>query len=153
MIEARARILTVHNGRARLAVLDRQEGCGRCDEPGGCRSVRIAYALRPPKSEFELPDTLGVKVGDEVVLQMPDGVALRGALASYGLGVLLMIGGAALGNLLVGGDGAAAVGAAAGLVLAVCIHRALTRSRRWRKSLNIEMRRPDAPCMHVFPET
>ena len=150
MIEARARIITVHNGRARLAVLDREEGCGRCDEPGGCRSVRIAYALRPPKSEFELLDTLGVQAGDEVVLQMPDGVALRGALASYGLGVLLMIGGAVMGNLLVGGDGAAAVGAAAGIVLAVVINRTLTRSRRWRKSLNIEMRRPDAPCMHGF---
>lgn len=152
MIEARARIIAVHNGQARLAVLDREEGCGRCDEPGGCRSVRIAYVLRPPKSEFELPDTLGVKAGEEVVLQMPDGVALRGALTSYGLGVVLMIGGAAVGNLLIGGDGAAAMGAAAGIVLAVLINRVLARSRRWRGGLNIEMRRPDAPCMHAFPE-
>lgn len=152
MIEARAVVVAVADGLARVRVLDRQEGCGRCDEPGGCRSTRLAYALRPPASEFSLPDTLGVRVGDEVALQLRDGASLRSALASYGLGAVLVIVGAAAGQWHAGSDGAALAGAAGGLLVAWAVHRALHRSRRWRGALHIEMARPGAPCAHDFGE-
>lgn len=152
MIEARAVVVAVADGLARVRVVDRQEGCGRCDEPGGCRSVKLAYALRPPASEFSLPDTLGVRVGDEVALQLQDGASLRSALVSYGLGAVLMIVGAAGGQWLAGSDPAALAGAVAGLVLAWAVNRGLHRSRRWRGSLRVEMTRPGALCAHDFGE-
>ena len=151
MIEANAEVVAVANGRARVRVLDRQDGCGRCDEPGGCRSIRMAYALRPARSEFTLPDALGVTPGERVVLHMRDGAALGGALISYGLGALLLIAGAAAPMAFVpaAGDGHAALGAACGLVLAVVLNRVLHRSRRWRSALHIEMARPELePCIH-----
>jgi len=153
MIEARAVVIGVAEGLARVRVIDRQEGCGRCDEPGGCRSVKLAYAVRPPVSEFSLPDTLGVKVGEEVSLLMRDGASLRGAMTSYGLGAVLMILGAAGGQTLASpasADAWAVAGAACGLVLAYVINRVLHRSRRWRGALRVEMSRPGAVCAHDF---
>lgn len=152
MIEARAVVVAVADGAARLRVVDRQEGCGRCDEPGGCRSVKLAYAIRPPVSEFSLPDTLGVKVGEEVGLRMQDGGSLRSALSSYGLAAVLLIVGAACGQWLAGGDAAALGGALVGLLAAFVIHRVLHRSRRWRSALQVEMVRPEALCAHDFGE-
>lgn len=151
MIEAEAEVVSVNEGRAHVRVLDRQDGCGRCDEPGGCRSVRVAYAIRPPRSEFSLPDSLGVAPGERVTLRMQDGAALGGALASYGLGAILLIAGAAAAFLLVpgAGDMHALVGALAGLVLAVAANRLLHRSRRWRGALRIEMVRTSGrACVH-----
>lgn len=156
MIEARAVVLRVADGQARLRVLDREDGCGRCDEPGGCRSVRLAYAVRPPKSEFDLPDTLGVTVGEEVLLRMQDGSALRGALAGYGLGVVLLLAGAGTGQALAPAgqtDVFALAGALAGLVLAWVGNRLLHRSRRWRGSLAMHMTRPAAACTFDLTET
>lgn len=152
MIEARAVVVDVADGLARVRVVDRQEGCGRCDEPGGCRSVKLAYAIRPPASEFSLPDTLGVRVGDEVALQLQDGASLRSALVSYGLAAVLLILGAAAGQWLSGSDGGAMAGALAGLALAWAVNRSLHRSRRWRGSLRVEMARPGALCAHDFGE-
>lgn len=155
MIEARAVVVGVADGHARVKVIDRQEGCGRCDEPGGCRSIKLAYAVRPPASEFSLPDTLGVAVGDEVALQMRDGASLRSAMISYGLGAVLLILGAAAGQWLAPGaasDLYAVGGAVTGLVLAVMLNRVLHRSRRWRGALRIEMARPAAVCAHDFGE-
>ncbi|MDX5446563.1 MAG: SoxR reducing system RseC family protein [Zoogloeaceae bacterium] len=153
MIEARAVVVGVAGGLARVRVIDRQEGCGRCDEPGGCRSVKLAYAVRPPASEFSLPDTLGVQVGEEVALQMRDGASLRGALTSYGLGAVLMILCAAGGQLLASAamaDAWAVAGAAGGLAAAWVVNRVLHRSRRWRGGLRVEMSRPGAVCAHDF---
>lgn len=155
MIEARAVVVGVADGLARVRVIDRQEGCGRCDEPGGCRSVKLAYAIRPPASEFSLPDTLGVAIGDEVALQLHDGASLRGAMASYGLGAVLLIAGAASGHVLAPGglaDAWAATGAVSGLFLAFLLNRILHRSRRWRGALRVEMSRPGAVCAHDFGE-
>lgn len=154
MIEARALVVGVSKGVARVRVLDRQEGCGRCDEPGGCRSVKLAYSLRPPKSEFELPDTLGVEVGEEVALHMQDGSPLRGAMASYGLALLLLLAGAGLGQALAPAgreDLFALLGCALGLVLAFAASRMLHRSRRWRRTLAMEMSRP--PVSGVYELT
>lgn len=156
MIEARAVVVRVADGQARLRVLDRQDGCGRCDEPGGCRSVRLAYAIRSPRSEFDLPDTLGVAIGEEIVLRMQDGSPLRGALASYGIGAFLLLAGAALGQTLAPAaqaDAFALAGALAGLALAWLINRLLHRSRRWRGALTMHMARPSAACTFDLTES
>lgn len=149
MIEATATVLRVEHGRAWVKVSDRQEGCGRCDEPGGCRSVKIAYALRPPVDTFSVPDSLGVAVGDELNLRIEDGAALRGALASYGLAVVLLLAGAAAGHTLAGpgqNDLFALVGGAGGIALAFVANRVLQKSRRWRGGLRIELAPKRSHC-------
>lgn len=142
MMEARARILRIENGQAWVKLSGKQGGCGRCDEPGGCGSVQISHAFGMPKDEFSMPVDARFAVGDAVVIRIPDGAPLRAALASYGLGTLLLLVGAALGSLAGGaqhGDALGLAGAVAGLALAWGINRVLPRSRSWRNSLSMEL--------------
>lgn len=149
MIEAKGVVVRVEDGRAWVKVSDRDEGCGRCDEPGGCRSVKLAYAFKKPNETFSVPDPIGVQVGERVRVRMDDGAPLRGAMASYGMGAALLVAGAALGHVLapVGNHDLAAVGgAAAGLAAAFAINRILYRSRRWRQMLHIDLARDEGDC-------
>ncbi len=152
-MQAFATVLRVGQGRAWLKVTDAGGGCGRCDEPGGCRSVQITQAFGLPRGEFALPLVAGIDAGDRVVITIPDGAPLQAALASYGLGVVLLLGGAAVGSFSTSGtDLAAAVGAVAGLGLAVLINRLLARSRHWRARLRVELA-PEAACLHSLQES
>ena len=148
MIEAKGIVVRSEDGLAWIRVADRQDGCGRCDEPGGCRSVRIAYAIRRPNEVFSLPDPLGLRPGDRVRLRIPDAAPLIGALASYGLGALLLVLGALAGHLVADTrhDLSALLGAALGLGLAWLFNRLLHRSRRWRGALKMEMIRDESTC-------
>lgn len=149
MIEAKGVVVRVEQGRAWVKVSDRQEGCGRCDEPGGCRSVKLAYAVKGPNDTFSVPDGIGVRVGEQVVVRMDDGAPLRGALASYGVGAALLLVGAALGHMLAGEhsqDLFAVVGGGAGLGAAFALNRLLYRSRRWRQMLHMDLARDEGDC-------
>lgn len=156
MIEAPAEVVRVAEGRAWVRISERQAGCGRCDEPGGCRSFRIADAFGLPKEVFALPDPFGLQPGDRVRVAVPHGAPLRAALLSYGLGVVLLLAGATLGSAFgspaeadPGGDLGAALGAVCGLVLAVSINRILARSRRWRGGLTMSLHREQSGCSHA----
>lgn len=149
MIEASAVVLALEGDRARVRVVDRPGGCGRCDEPGGCRSAKLAYALGQPNEEFVVPNPVGAKVGERVVILLRDGSALRGALLSYGLGACLLLGGAAVGHVIAGQgheDGFALIGGVTGLLITLGINRLLYRSRNWRAAFAINMVRLDKGC-------
>ncbi len=153
-MEAFARVQRVDRGSAWLKVTDAGGGCGRCNEPGGCRAVQITQALGLPRDEFALPLADGVHAGDRVRISIPDGAPLEAALVSYGLGAVLLLAGAALGTMLAGdlaADLHAAGGGAAGLALAVLLNRVLTRSRNWRARLKMELV-SEAACTHSAPE-
>lgn len=153
MIEAPAEVVRVADGHAWVRISERQGGCGRCDEPGGCRSIRIADVFGAPKQVFALPDPFGLQPGDRVRVSIPHGAPLRAALLSYGLGALLLLVGATLGSVVatsaaanIGADLGAAMGALGGLALAVTINRVLARSRHWRGGLSMSLRREQAAC-------
>lgn len=152
MIEAQAIVVDVGDGQVQVRVSDRQDGCGRCDEPGGCRSIRIAHAFKAPQEVFRVTDTLGLKKGDRVLVSMDDGAPLRGAIVSYGLGAVLLVVGAGLGHMWGGvglEDVSALVGAASGLVLAIVVNRLLHFSRTWRNAMQIALVRGESACTHV----
>lgn len=149
MIEASAVVVSLEGERVRVKLGDRPGGCDRCDEPGGCRSARLAYAFGAPKEEFVLPNPVGARVGDRVVIQLREGSALRGALLSYGLGACLLLAGAAAGHALAAAgreDGMALIGAVLGLATTLVINRLLHRSRNWRASFAMQMLRLDTAC-------
>ena len=153
-MQAMAQVLRVETGHAWLRVTDAGGGCGRCDEPGGCRSVQITQAFGLPKAEFVLPTALELRAGDKVVVSIPDGAPLKAALASYGLGVVLLVVGAALGEVWSAdgaGDLGAALGGLAGLLLAFALNRVLFRSRNWRAQLRMELA-AQAVCLQSIAE-
>lgn len=141
-MEAVARVQRIEGDRAWLMVIDAGGGCGRCDEPGGCRAVQITRAFGLPRDEFTLPCEAGVAVGDRVRIRIAEGAPLRAALLSYGLGVMLLLAGAAAGSgfgSAANADLPAAMGSAAGLLLAFLVNRLLARSRSWRNGLRMEL--------------
>ncbi|AWI74505.1 Fis family transcriptional regulator [Parazoarcus communis] len=152
MIEAPAEVLRVEAGRAWVRLSEKQGGCGRCDEPGGCRSMRITDTFGSPNQVFTLDDTLGLHPGERVRITIPDGAPLRAALLSYGLAVVLMIIGAAVGGLFpetARADLGAGLGMLCGLGLAVFINRLLARSRNWRGGLRMTLSRDLTDCSHA----
>lgn len=149
-MQANARVVRVEDGRAWLELADVAGGCGRCDEPGGCRSVQMSQAFGVPGKVFALPTSLPVSAGDRVRISIPDGAPLSAALASYGLATLLLIAGAAIGSELGNGGRAdlfALVGGGVGLLLAWSINKALPRSRTWRHRLRMELAR-EGDCLN-----
>ncbi|NMG74038.1 SoxR reducing system RseC family protein [Aromatoleum diolicum] len=149
MIEASAVVERVEGGRAWVRLRERSGGCGRCDEPGGCRSAGIAYALKSPNEIFSLPNAIGVEAGDAVLLRMHDGAPLRGALLGYGLASSLLVVGAGIGNAVASGgreDLFALMGAGIGLVCSMVFNRLVLRSRAVRGGFEIEMARVGAQC-------
>ena len=151
MIEARAIVLRVAGERAWVRVIDRAGGCGRCDEPGGCRSTKIAYALKAPNEVFDVPNRIAAEAGEAVRIRIAEGAPLRGALASYGLGACLLLVGAAIGHSLApagGADAYALAGGVTGLAMAAVAGRVLLRSRSWRSALQVEMVRDPHECAH-----
>lgn len=142
MIEANGVVTRLEDGDAWVRVDRSSGGCGRCDEPGGCRSIGLAYALKTPDDEFRLPNRIGAQVGEGVSIRIDERMPLRGAFATYGLSVALLIGGAALGHSLApaaGEDLFAFVGGVGGLAAAIGVNRVLLRSGRWRRSLDVEL--------------
>lgn len=151
MIEAPAEVVRVEQGRVWVRLSEREGGCGRCNEPGGCRSMRITDAFGKPTDVFALASPLAVQAGDRVKIGIPEGGPLRAALLSYGLGAVLVLACAAAGKLLVGGaapDVGAGIGMLAGLILALAVNRVLARSRNWRKGLGMILLPDASECRH-----
>ncbi|NMF98023.1 SoxR reducing system RseC family protein [Aromatoleum toluolicum] len=148
MNEAQGVVERVEGAHAWVRLTERAGGCGRCDEPGGCRSTGLAYALKAPNEVFAVSNSIDVRPGEFVRLRLHDGAPLRGALLGYGLSVGLLLVGAALGSALAdpGTDLIAATGGLAGLAVACGVNRAVFRSRTLRRGFDIEMVRGSAGC-------
>ncbi|MCL2645097.1 MAG: SoxR reducing system RseC family protein, partial [Betaproteobacteria bacterium] len=97
MIKTRAVVVRAGEGKVWVRLLEHHGGCGRCDEPGGCHAPLLAEMFRGRSKTFAVDDPLGLHVDERVKIVIDEGTPLRAALASYGLGTALALGGAALG--------------------------------------------------------
>jgi len=138
MIKTRAVVVRAAEGKVWVRLLEHHGGCGRCDEPGGCRAPQLTEIFRGSEKTFVVEDPFGLRVDERVRLVIDEGVPLRAALASYGLGTALALGGAALGVWLAPAaqaDLAAAMGLALGIVVTLYILSVRARQRHssaWR---------------------
>jgi sigma-E factor negative regulatory protein RseC len=81
-------------------------GCSGCDKISNCGAGESRLQ--------RVRNTIGARIGDRIVVTVPDGAVLKAALYSYLLPVLLTLVGAAGGTSL-GGDRSAVGGALVGL--------------------------------------
>jgi len=137
MMEVAGRVVRAAKGLVWVRATEKG-GCGRCDEPGGCGAAKITEVFGKKDSVFILANRIGALEGDEVRLQVEDGAPLKAALLSYGLGILLLLLGAASVSLLFPGDLGAALGALAGLIVAMAANRSLVRSR-WFSGVGVQV--------------
>lgn len=117
-MEAEAIVMRIERGVALLRLSEEAGGCERCHESGGCRSGILTRPLATRCRSFRVPNTIGARPGDRVVLDLPEGSMARAAAAVYLLPAVLVVAGAAAGMALSEppSDLAAATGALVGLL-------------------------------------
>ncbi|WP_079435592.1 SoxR reducing system RseC family protein [Zoogloea sp. LCSB751] len=118
------------------------QGCGRCNEPGGCGGVNLASPFAPTSRSVRVINDIEARPGESVGVVIDDRVPLQAALCAYGWPVLGVIAGAVLGaGAAPGGNGdlLAALGALGGGLVAGIWGR--KRSRGMQQDLPMRLER------------
>lgn len=112
---------------------EQTSACGGCKAAGAC-GVQPG-SRRLVARRFSLPNSHGLAVGERVVVGVTDSTLLRAALTAYGLPLLVMLVAGVTTQKMVGGDGAAAVAAVAGLAVGLGLVRLWARRSAARGEL------------------
>lgn len=135
-VRVEAMVTRTEGELAWVKVVQEGGGCGRCEEPGGCRSAMLGDALGVRCREYAVANTLQAVQGVRVAVDVPDGVPLRAAGWAYGFPLLGLLLGAAVARACGAGDASMALGAALGVCAAVGF-------ARWRaRKIDVNSMRP-----------
>lgn len=125
MLETRATVVQV-DGQDALVQADQGNGCGQCSGKG-CGTGKLSQLFCSKPRQFQVDNPIKANVGDDVIVSVAEGAVLRGISLVYALPLLLLVIGAALGNIWAEQpaqrDGYAAVGALCGLITGFIIAR------------------------------
>jgi sigma-E factor negative regulatory protein RseC len=99
VIEETARVMETSGGFAWVEV-ETKSGCGTCAASGGCGSASIARLFHHSPTRLKVVNSVGARLGDEVIVGIEESALLGGALAVYMLPLVLLIVGAAIGEWL-----------------------------------------------------
>ncbi|MBS1188948.1 MAG: positive regulator of sigma(E), RseC/MucC [Rhodocyclaceae bacterium] len=104
------------DGREAIVEVE-QGGCGRCHEKGGCGGQHLTQMFCSGPKTYRVDNPGGAVVGEKVDVAIVAGALRRTANLAYGLPLVGVIAGAALGMQVAGNPGAMA-GSGAGLLIA-----------------------------------
>lgn len=135
--EARVRVLSVQAGQVVLEPMQ-QDGCGGCGARAACGVSALGKHFASQPRQMTLACAQAVQPGDELQLDMPESDLLKAGVLAYLLPSVLTIVGAALATPL--GDGAAMLGALAGLLPGLWL------MRRWQPQ---PVLRPPSPLSNA----
>lgn len=117
-----ARVVRLEGAAAVVALEADGGGCGRCNEPGGCRSGLLSQMFHTPSREFSVPNEIDARAGETVLIRLSTGGLARWSLTAYLFPVFAVLIGAALGASTAGEsysrDGGAICGSLVGLFFA-----------------------------------
>ena len=129
MIEEQAIVIQTRGNHVEIQ-MQRQSACNHCDLNRGCGTGAIGRLLGHRSKPLIIETSLPLKMGDQVVLGMPDSSFLTASLLIYGLPLFTLVCSAMLGQLLFNGSEGLVLGfALAGFVagLAFSAKKAKTR--------------------------
>ena len=131
-------VIELAGSEAVIELPERTAGCGRCNQPGGCQSGLLGVQVGTRR--FRVRNTAEVRMGEQVSIEIADGSVWRAARAAYLAPVLLSLFGAAGGQTLFGGDGAAVAGMLVGLAFGmVALRRGEWNARRGRSRISLQV--------------
>jgi sigma-E factor negative regulatory protein RseC len=116
------------------------QGCGRCNEPGGCGGVNLARPLAPISRSVRVVNDIEAHPGESVGVVIDDSVPLQAALCAYGWPVLGVIAGAVCGAVAAPEGGSADLLAALGALVGGLAAAAWGRRRSRGMQQDLPMR-------------
>lgn len=99
MIETEGVVVVTTPGSAWVET-NRRSACGHCESSGACGTSLLANTFGNKPTRVEVANGLGARVGDRVVLGLPEGGFLLGSLLLYLLPLAGLLVGALLGQFL-----------------------------------------------------
>ncbi len=98
LLEESARVIEVSDGRL-IAETASRSSCSHCGA-GSCSTSVVAKLFGLRRNRLVVANTLGARVGDEVVVGIPDQVLVSASLLAYLLPLVAMLGVTAVGDRL-----------------------------------------------------
>jgi sigma-E factor negative regulatory protein RseC len=124
MIEEHAIVVGVEQDAAMLEII-RKTPCGLCGKSRGC-GISLWAKLFNHKSVFKATNSIGAKVGDNVIVGIEENALLRSSMTIYGIPLVSLVLGAVIGIVFLPQAASAAqkdiytvIGAAIGLLLSL----------------------------------
>jgi positive regulator of sigma E activity len=116
-IECHGEVIGLVHGAARIRLERAPSSCGGCSSRSTCASGQT------PSQEVLIEMPQGTKIGDQVTVSMPSSSVALAALLGYLLPPVFLLLGAITADSYFGGDAAAVLGAASGLLLGLLVAR------------------------------
>ncbi|MDZ4097096.1 MAG: SoxR reducing system RseC family protein [Methylophilaceae bacterium] len=124
MIEEHAIVVGVESNAAMLEII-RKTPCGLCGKSRGC-GISLWAKLFNHKSVFKATNSIGAKVGDNVIVGIEENALLKSSMTIYGIPLASLLIGAVIGIAFLPQDASAAqkdiytvMGAVVGLSLSL----------------------------------
>lgn len=135
MLETRAIVVQILKGQA-MVQANRGNGCEQCNGKG-CGTGKLSQLFCSKPRLFQVENPINAGVGDQVIISVAEGAVLRGIGVVYLLPLILLLGGAMLGNLWAAQAGQRDAYAAAGALLGLIVG---FLSARWVSSGQVRSR-------------
>jgi sigma-E factor negative regulatory protein RseC len=155
VIEETATVVSTEAGIAELEVV-RRATCGACSSSSACGVSLLDRLLGRRPQRLVVTNSLGVRVGDAVVVGVPEGALLKAALAAYLMPLVGLLAGAIMAQGLVasmlpglGGDTAGLAGGALGFAGALLLLRGYSRRLAADPRYRATLLRREAPAAPV----
>jgi len=113
-VRQRAQIVQTEGNTAWVKIADPSRDCGDCQ---GC--IRLTPKQKAEDQLYHLPNPIGAEAGDWVIIDQPTRELYRAVAVLYGLPLLGLLLGYAVGYHFLGADAPAGLGAMAGLLLSI----------------------------------
>lgn len=101
MIEEHARIVEVQGNTAWIET-QRSGSCGSCSASAGCGTATLSKVVGRRQARMPVQNTIGARVGEEVVIGIPESALLKGSFAVYAVPLLTMLVAAWIGTAVAG---------------------------------------------------
>jgi sigma-E factor negative regulatory protein RseC len=137
MLEEIGKVVKVERG-AILVETQSRSACSHCSTEG-CTTSVVAKLFSIKHNRLHLENSLGAKLGDQVVIGIPDDLLVRAALWAYLLPLMGLLAGPAVGGVLGASEGVQGLLALGGLAVGFYIlhwsTRNLSSKRRFKPHL------------------
>ncbi|MGE5503398.1 MAG: SoxR reducing system RseC family protein [Actinomycetota bacterium] len=121
-IEGFARVVSA-DGRVAVLEPEQTTSCGSCASASACGAKAGPNWLQA--RQFKIANDEGLVAGERVVVGIPEGTVVKGAMIAYALPLVTMMAGGVVAQNMGGGDGAAVLATLGGLAIGLGIARLL----------------------------